>query len=41
VFPEPDAKLTEIPKVPGTGRRKMSKSYGTRSISRTTADHHA
>src|SRR3970282_1465790 len=28
VFPEPGAKLTEIPKVPGTDGRKMSKSYG-------------
>src|SRR5881296_4778972 len=28
VFPEPQAKLTEIPKVPGTDGRKMSKSYG-------------
>ena len=28
VFPEPDAKLTTIPKVPGTDGRKMSKSYG-------------
>ncbi len=27
VFPEPDAMLTEIPKVPGTDGRKMSKSY--------------
>jgi len=27
VFPEPRAKLTEIPKVPGTDGRKMSKSY--------------
>jgi tryptophanyl-tRNA synthetase len=27
VFPEPDAKLTQIPKVPGTDGRKMSKSY--------------
>jgi len=27
VFPEPDVKLTEIPKVPGTDGRKMSKSY--------------
>jgi tryptophanyl-tRNA synthetase len=27
VFPEPEAKLTEIPKVPGTDGRKMSKSY--------------
>ncbi|HEV8441279.1 MAG TPA: tryptophan--tRNA ligase [Methylomirabilota bacterium] len=26
VFPEPDAKLTQIPKVPGTDGRKMSKS---------------
>ena len=26
-FPEPKAKLTEIPKVPGTDGRKMSKSY--------------
>jgi tryptophanyl-tRNA synthetase len=28
VFREPEAKLTEIPKVPGTDGRKMSKSYG-------------
>jgi len=28
VFPEPKARLTEIPKVPGTDGRKMSKSYG-------------
>jgi tryptophanyl-tRNA synthetase len=28
VFVEPEAKLTEIPKVPGTDGRKMSKSYG-------------
>ncbi len=27
VFPEPEALLTEIPKVPGTDGRKMSKSY--------------
>jgi tryptophanyl-tRNA synthetase len=27
VFPEPDALLTEIPKIPGTDGRKMSKSY--------------
>jgi tryptophanyl-tRNA synthetase len=27
VFPEPAARLTEIPKVPGTDGRKMSKSY--------------
>src|SRR5258707_8877985 len=28
IFPEPGAKLTQIPKVPGTDGRKMSKSYG-------------
>ncbi len=28
LFPEPEVKLTEIPKVPGTDGRKMSKSYG-------------
>jgi tryptophanyl-tRNA synthetase len=28
VFVEPEAKLTAIPKVPGTDGRKMSKSYG-------------
>ncbi len=27
VFPEPDTLLTEVPKVPGTDGRKMSKSY--------------
>jgi len=27
VFPEPEALLTEVPKVPGTDGRKMSKSY--------------
>lgn len=27
-FPEPEALLTEFPKVPGTDGRKMSKSYG-------------
>jgi tryptophanyl-tRNA synthetase len=27
VFPEPDTVLTEVPKVPGTDGRKMSKSY--------------
>src|SRR5262249_39417751 len=27
VFPEPRAKLTQIPRVPGTDGRKMSKSY--------------
>lgn len=28
VFPEPEAMLTEFPKVPGVDGRKMSKSYG-------------
>lgn len=28
VFPEPEAVLTQVPKVPGTDGRKMSKSYG-------------
>jgi tryptophanyl-tRNA synthetase len=28
IFPEPDALLTEFPKVPGIDGRKMSKSYG-------------
>jgi tryptophanyl-tRNA synthetase len=28
VFPEPQAKLTESPRLPGTDGRKMSKSYG-------------
>jgi tryptophanyl-tRNA synthetase len=28
VFPVPQARLTQIPKVPGTDGRKMSKSYG-------------
>jgi len=28
IFPEPDALLTETPKIPGTDGRKMSKSYG-------------
>jgi tryptophanyl-tRNA synthetase len=28
VFPVPDALLTEVPKLPGTDGRKMSKSYG-------------
>lgn len=28
VFPEPQALLTEVPKIPGTDGRKMSKSYG-------------
>src|SRR5439155_11517516 len=29
VFPEPDVKLTEIPTVPGSVGRKLSKSYGS------------
>jgi tryptophanyl-tRNA synthetase len=28
VFPEPQAKLTQVPRLLGTDRRKMSKSYG-------------
>jgi len=28
VFPLPEARLTDVPKVPGTDGRKMSKSYG-------------
>jgi len=28
VFPEPQARLTRVPRVPGTDGRKMSKSYG-------------
>ncbi len=28
VFPEPKAELTQVPKLPGTDGRKMSKSYG-------------
>ena len=28
IFPEPQALLTQVPKVPGTDGRKMSKSYG-------------
>ncbi len=39
VFPEPQARLTEIPKVPGTDGRKMSKSYGNAIyLSDPTAD---
>src|SRR5438552_9828322 len=38
VFPEPDAKLTEIPKVPGTDGRKMSKSYGNAIYLSDTAE---
>lgn len=32
IFPEPQPLLTEIPKVPGTDGRKMSKSYGNAVI---------
>lgn len=32
VFPEPQPLLTEIPKIPGTDGRKMSKSYGNAVI---------
>ena len=38
VFPEPGAKLTEIPKVPGTDGRKMSKSYNNAIYLSDTAD---
>jgi tryptophanyl-tRNA synthetase len=39
VFPEPQARLTQIPKVPGTDGRKMSKSYGNAIyLSDTTAE---
>jgi tryptophanyl-tRNA synthetase len=38
VFPEPQAKLTEIPKVPGTDGRKMSKSYGNAIYLSDSAD---
>ena len=37
-FPEPQAKLTEIPKVPGTDGRKMSKSYGNDILLSDTAE---
>ena len=36
VFPEPGAKLTQIPKVPGTDGRKMSKSYDNAKIGRAS-----
>ncbi len=32
IFPEPQPLLTEIPKIPGTDGRKMSKSYGNAVI---------
>src|SRR5262249_55623512 len=38
VFPEPGAKLTEIPKVPGTDGRKMSKSLGNAIFLSDTAE---
>ncbi len=38
VFPEPQAKLTQIPKVPGTDGRKMSKSYGNAIYLSDTAE---
>ena len=38
VFPEPEAKLTQIPKVPGTDGRKMSKSYGNAIYLADTAE---
>ncbi len=39
IFPEPQALLTEIPKVPGTDGRKMSKSYNnTINLSDTEAE---
>jgi len=38
VFPEPDAKLTQIPKVPGTDGRKMSKSLDNAIYLSDTAD---
>jgi len=39
IFPEPQALLTEIPKVPGTDGRKMSKSYNnTITLSDTEAE---
>ena len=38
VFVEPEAKLTEIPKVPGTDGRKMSKSYDNTIELGDTAD---
>jgi tryptophanyl-tRNA synthetase len=38
LFPEPEALLTEIPKVPGTDGRKMSKSYNNTIELADTAD---
>jgi tryptophanyl-tRNA synthetase len=38
VFPEPQPKLTEFPKIPGTDGRKMSKSYGNSLFLSDTAE---
>jgi tryptophanyl-tRNA synthetase len=38
VFPEPGAKLTQIPKVPGTDGRKMSKSLNNAILLSDTAE---
>jgi tryptophanyl-tRNA synthetase len=38
VFPEPQPKLTEFPKIPGTDGRKMSKSYGNAIFLSDTAE---
>jgi tryptophanyl-tRNA synthetase len=37
VFPEPKTLLTEVPRVPGTDGRKMSKSYGNAVFLKDTA----
>ncbi|MEN6520546.1 MAG: tryptophan--tRNA ligase [Armatimonadota bacterium] len=38
VFPEPEAKMTEYPIMPGTDNRKMSKSYGNAIYIKDTAE---
>ena len=38
IFPEPGAKLTQIPKVPGTDGRKMSKSFNNAILLSDTAE---
>lgn len=38
LFPEPEALLTETPRIPGLDGRKMSKSYGNTILLRDTAD---
>jgi tryptophanyl-tRNA synthetase len=38
IFPEPQPKLTEFPKIPGTDGRKMSKSYGNSIFLSDTAE---